>query len=163
MCSVSQVHHQRYFILGDGCQRKRAKRACRRYLLHITSRGFVASDIFHGTRIARRYHLLGTIFRSGVVMRAIHGILHLNPSNEKSISCQEFLSRLVVRFRMMPCIAAIHRVNKLLDDLTYDTDLQVFAVSRVINSHVCRFVLATNRSLVVLTSERHDSPKVAGP
>ena len=97
------------FILGDGCRRKRAKEPCRRRLCHVLvdSTGAVASENLHGTRIARRDYLTGTRIGSGVVMRAIHGVLHLNPSNEESMYGQESRSsRLMVWFGMIPCIAA---------------------------------------------------------
>ena len=58
-------------MLGDSCETKRFKESS---CAVFPPRGFVASDNFHGTRIARRDDLIGTRIASGVVLTATHGV-----------------------------------------------------------------------------------------
>lgn len=89
-------------MLDDSPETKRLK--------ELVCEDFVASDNFHGTRIARGDYLIGTRIASWGVTGVILGIL-IDPLMRLRDQVRMLYTRLVVGFRTRPTLLAVYRVN----------------------------------------------------
>lgn len=82
--------------------------------MRCVTEDFVASDNFHGTRIARGDYLIGTRIASGGVTRVVIGIL-IDPLMRLREQVRMPYIRLVVGFRMRPIACRVSRKQQLHD------------------------------------------------